>query len=98
VSLPVILRPGAENDARTIYSELESITIGLGRRFYFQLRASLERIESMPEMYGTIWKDVRAVRVRKFRYIVYYVVFVDRVEVIAIMHGSRDESAWRARV
>jgi hypothetical protein len=26
------------------------------------------------------------------------VVFADRVEVIAVMHGSRDASAWQSRI
>ena len=57
----------------------------------------LERIESMPEIYGVVWRDLRAVRVRKFRYVVYYVVFTDRVEVLAVIHGARHESAWKSR-
>ncbi len=40
----------------------------------------LERIETTPEMYAPVWQDVRAARLRKFRHVVYYVVFSDRVE------------------
>jgi hypothetical protein len=52
----------------------------------------------MPQMYGRIWQDVRAARLRKFRYILYYVVFSDRVEVLAVTHGSQHESTWQARL
>jgi plasmid stabilization system protein ParE len=52
----------------------------------------------MPELYGVLWEDVRAARLKQFRYIVYYVVFPLRVDVLAVMHGSRDASAWQARV
>jgi toxin ParE1/3/4 len=62
------------------------------------VREVLERIEAMPELYGVVWQDVRAARLRKFRYLVYYVVFADRVEVLAVMHASRDASAWQSRV
>jgi len=41
---------------------------------------------------------VRAARLRKFRYVVYYVVFADRVEVLGVLHGSRDGSVWQSRV
>ena len=58
----------------------------------------LLRIESVPELYGPVWQDVRAARLRIFRYVVYYVVFADRVEVLAVMHGARDASAWKSRV
>ena len=97
MSLPVILRPDAESDIQSIRDELEEIKIGLGNRFAARLRELLERIEFMPGMYGIVWKDVRAARVKKFRYIVYYIEFPDRVEVIAVIHGARDARAWRIR-
>jgi hypothetical protein len=58
----------------------------------------LERIEMMPELFGAIWQDVRAVRLWRFRYVVYYVMFSDRVEELAVMHGSREASSWQSRV
>jgi len=48
-------------------------------------------------MYGVVWEDVRAVKLRRFRYVVYYMVLKDRVEVLAVLHGSRDESSWKSR-
>jgi plasmid stabilization system protein ParE len=53
--------------------------------------------ESMPHLYGVIERDIRAARLRKFRHVVYYVVFQDRVEVLAVLHGARDPSVWRGR-
>ena len=50
-----------------------------------------------PELHGVVWRNVRALRLRKFTYVVYYRVHDDRVEVLAVMHGSRDASAWQAR-
>ncbi len=52
----------------------------------------------MPELYGAVWEDVRAARVKPFRYVVYYVVFDDRVEVIAVLHGARDPALWHERL
>jgi len=98
MSLPVILRPAAEDDIQTTHDELEQAQAGLGDRFVARVREVLERIEAMPELYARVWQDVRAVRLRKFRYIVYYVVFADRVEVLAVLHGARDASAWQSRI
>ena len=98
MSLPVILRPGAEADIQLIHDELERVRVGLGDRFVARVREVLERVEAMPEIYGLVWQDVRAARLRKFRHVVYYVVFADRVEVLAVLHGSRDASAWQSRV
>jgi toxin ParE1/3/4 len=76
---------------------LERIQPGLGDRFARHLKDLLGNIESMPRMYAVLWSDVRAARVKRFRYILYYVLFDDRAEVLAIIHGSRDESAWKSR-
>jgi len=98
MSLPVILRPAADADIQATHDELEPSQAGLGDRFIARVREVLERIEAMPEMYGLVWQDVRAARLRKFRHVVYYVVFADRVEVLAVLHGARDASAWQSRV
>ena len=98
MSLPVIVRPTAEGDVRDIFAYLEQVREGLGRTFIDRLRDVLEKIESMPEMFGVVWRDVRAVRLRRFQYVVYYSVFHDRVEILAVIHGARDDAIWRSRV
>jgi toxin ParE1/3/4 len=98
VSRPVILRPAAEADVRGTRADLDSIRAGLGDQFADRLREVLERIERMPELYGVVWQDVRAARLKRFRHVVYYVVFPDRVEVLAVLHGARDSSTWQSRV
>jgi toxin ParE1/3/4 len=97
MNLPVILRPAADSDIRATYDELEQVQAGLGNRFVARVREVLERIEGMPEMYGLVWQDVRAARLKKFRHVVYYVIFADRVEVLAMLHGAQDSSAWKSR-
>jgi len=98
MSAPLIIRPEAEEDIRTIHDALEQVHIGLGKRFVSRVREVLQRVESMPELHGVVWQDVRAARVKQFRFVVYYVVFADRVEVIAVLHGARDPSVWQSRV
>jgi plasmid stabilization system protein ParE len=98
VSRPVILRPSAEADVQSTRADLDAIRPGLGDQFAGRLREVLERVERMPDLYGVVWQDVRAARLKRFRHIVYYVVFPDRVEVLAVLHGARDASAWQSRV
>lgn len=98
MSLPVILRPAADADIQTSHDDLEQVRAGLGARFVTRVRETLDQIEAMPELFGVVWQDVRAARLRQFRHIVYYVVFIDRVEVLAVMHGSRDAMAWQTRI
>jgi plasmid stabilization system protein ParE len=94
---PLIVRPAAETDIREIHDYLEAAQSGLGTHFAARLREVFERVETMPESCATIWQDVRATRVKKFQYIVYYVSFEDRTEVLAVLHSARHEAAWQAR-
>jgi toxin ParE1/3/4 len=98
VSLPVVLRPQATRDTEEARDYFDSRQAGLGQVFLDRLTESLARISAMPEMYGVVARNVRAARLRKFTYVVYYRVHADRVEVLAVLHGSRDASAWQARV
>ena len=95
---PIIVAPEATADVREVYTDLQATRAGLGDRFTAQLAEVLGRIEATPELYGVLWQDVRVARLRRLRYLVYYVVHPDRVDVLAVLHGSRDDSTWQSRV
>jgi plasmid stabilization system protein ParE len=97
VSLPVVLRPEASRDVEEIRDYLETQRAGLGQAFLDRLNEILGRIGAMPEMYAVVWQNVRAARLQQFTFVMYYRVHDDRVEVLAVMHGSRDASAWQGR-
>ena len=97
MSLPVILRHEAEVDVQEARDQLEAVRVGLGTQVLGRLREVLARIEKMPELHGKVWQDVRAARLKQFRYIVYFIVLADRVEVLAVLHGARDPSSWQSR-
>lgn len=96
MSLPVVLRPEASRDAEEARDYLET-QAGMGQAFLDRLNETLTRIGALPGMYAVVWRDVRAARLRQFTYVAYYRVFDDRVEVLAVMHASRDASAWQPR-
>jgi plasmid stabilization system protein ParE len=97
MSLPVVLRPEASQDAEEARDYFESRRAGLGQDFLDRLAEVVARVGAMPELYAVVWQNVRAARLRKFSHVVYYRVHADRVEVLAVMHGSRDASAWQGR-
>lgn len=97
MSLPVILRHEAEADVQEARNQLEEVRVGLGTQVLVRIREVLARIEKMPELHGKVWQDVRAARLKQFRYIVYFIVLADRVEVLAVLHGARDPSSWQSR-
>jgi toxin ParE1/3/4 len=97
VSLPVILRHEAEVDIQGARDQLDAVRVGLGNQVLARVREVLVRIEKMPELHGEVWEDVRAARLKQFRYVVYFIVPADRVEVLAVLHSARDPSAWQSR-
>ncbi|HEX5444992.1 MAG TPA: type II toxin-antitoxin system RelE/ParE family toxin [Pirellulales bacterium] len=70
---------------------------GLGAEFVTSVREALHRISDAPGAYGSVYRNVRCARVRRFPYNVFYRVHDDRIDVIAIIHGHRDPSIWKAR-
>ena len=97
MSLPVILRHEAEADIPGARDQLETVRVGLGNQLLARVREVLARIEMMPELHGKVWENVRAARLKQFRYIVYFIVLADRVEMLAVLDGARDPSSWQSR-
>ena len=88
----MFLRPDAAEDLIAARNWYDRQKPDLGDRFSARVAAALEQLAVMPELFATQWQDVRACRLRKFPYVVYYRVLVDCVEVLAVLHGSRDSS------
>ena len=59
---------------------------------------TINRIQTMPQMYATLFHNVRRAKLRRFPYLIYYRVLADRIEVIAVLHGSRNPKLWQERV
>lgn len=96
--LRVAFRPEAQADilhARRWYGEQEA---GLGEEFAAAVEAVVERIQAMPKMYVAVLRNVRRAKLRKFPYLLYYRAFDIRIEVVAVLHGSRAPRTWQDRI
>jgi len=90
VSVPVNTLPEARQDIRAGRAYYDHARAGLGRAFVTNVLATLDRIGDMPEMYGEVGPGIRAAVVKRFGYVVYYRLVANGVEVLAVLHGSRD--------
>jgi plasmid stabilization system protein ParE len=97
VRLPVVLRPEAAQDLLSARDWYDRQKAGLGDEFAAQVSDVFDQVAAMPRLFAVIWEDVRVCRLRRFPYVVYYRAFADRVEVLAVLHGSRESSAWQSR-
>ena len=76
------------------YEERET---GLGAEFVQCVDACVEIIRRHPEIYPTVYKQVRQGLFRRFPYSVLYFPADDHVIVISIFQSSRDPKIWRRR-
>jgi hypothetical protein len=65
--LPVVLRPEASQDAEDARDYFDARQAGRGQDFLDRLNEALARIGAMPQLYGVVWQNVRAARLRRFR-------------------------------
>lgn len=98
MSRVIRLEPEAREDALAARRFFEGCQVGLGLKFSRELFQSLDRIGDYPEMYGEVWPAVRAVGIRRFGYVIYYAIRPTEIDIIAILHGSRDPGEWQRRI
>ncbi|HKB05888.1 MAG TPA: type II toxin-antitoxin system RelE/ParE family toxin [Gemmataceae bacterium] len=98
MSLPVVFRLAAYDDIDAVHTSYESLRPGLGDDFVAEVGATRARIGQNPQLYGVIGRGVRAAKVRRFPYVVYYLVEPNRVVIVAILHARRSSRAWQRRI
>lgn len=98
MTLPIVLQPDAEADVLSARAWYERQKLGLGEAFACAFEQALDQIAAKPELFAAVLKNVRRVKLTTFPYVVYYRRWSNRVEVIAVLHGSRDPHAWHDRL
>lgn len=97
MKLPVILDLAADDEfscaAQWFHDQAR-----LGDAFIDDVHLALERISEFPFRHAILERDVRVIHIRRFRFNVYFVAKDDHIQVLAILHSSRDPSVWRSRL
>ena len=97
MGLRIVLRPETEADLFQARDWYEQEDAEIAAAFVDSFEAIISRIKAMPELYAVALKNIRRAKLRRFPYLVYYRVLSDRIEVIAVLHGSRDPRVWQDR-
>lgn len=97
-TLPIRLRPEALDELSDAWWWYETRREGLGDEFRACVDAAMAEIERSPLACEKVRGEVRRKVVRRFPYLVLYLVEEDHIEVLAVFHGSRDPRRWRGRV
>ena len=76
----------------------ESFSLRLRKRFTRALLSMFSLIEEFPFRYPVLTEDFRKAVSTEFPYMVIYRVTPDEIVVYAVMHTSRDPTAWLDRL
>ena len=98
MTLPIVLSVEAQTDFDATFDWYERQRAGLGIDFASRVDAALDLIASSPESFPLRAENVRRALVRRFSYAVYFRPEDDQIVVLAIVHTSRDASAWQSRI
>ena len=70
---------------------------GWGRLFSVRVRESFASIRNFPSASREVEQGVRVAALKQFPFKVFYRPTADFIEVIAVVHSSRDPDTWMSR-
>lgn len=96
----IIIEPEAEIEINEAHQWYEQQSEGLGEEFLRALEAGLFSIRRTPLLYPKVRKQARRLLLRKFPYVVIYLLDKrrEKIFVLACLHGHRDPRKWQDRI
>lgn len=72
---------------------------GLGSRFQKQVKQQINSLKENAQNYGIRYNDVRCMAIRKFPFLVHFVIeeSTGTVKVFAVIHTSRNPAIWKGK-
>ena len=91
--------PEALDDIQLATDWYNDQAAGLGRRFQKQVISQINRLKNSGERYVIRYDDVRCMVIKKFPFMVHFVVDVntETLTVYAVLHTSRNPKIWVRR-
>ncbi|OLE55926.1 MAG: addiction module toxin RelE [Acidobacteria bacterium 13_1_20CM_3_53_8] len=94
----VIVRPEAEREIQEAFDWYEEQSEGLGLDFLRAADACLSVVQRNPSAFQSVHKQVRRALLRRFPYMLFYLVKEDTIIVLACFHVKRSPADWQRRV
>jgi len=93
----LFIRRATRADIGEAFRWYEERSDGLGHEFLRAVRVALRAIEHAPLQFPVVTDDIRKARLRRFPYMIYFVVLPQHISVIAVVHGRQHPRRWQAR-
>jgi plasmid stabilization system protein ParE len=98
MTVQIVVQPEAEADLDDAFRWYETRRNGLGHELMDEVHRAFVRIVEDPMRPRALHLDARRVRLRRFPYVVLYVVRETRIYVLAVLHERRNPRLFRRRV
>lgn len=93
-----VLRRVAEQEFDDSIAWYETEREGLGQEFRATIEQYFQRIAQNPEWFPKIRGEVRrAVVLRRFPFVIHFLIEADRIVILSVFHTSRDPEQLRHR-
>jgi plasmid stabilization system protein ParE len=89
--------PQAEDDIEYAAFWYELHRNGLGSEFILTIDAELNSIKRTPAMYPKVYKDYRRAIINRFPYGIFYIINDDSINILAVIHLSRNPKTFKKR-
>jgi plasmid stabilization system protein ParE len=96
MSLPLTIKPEAENDLVEAFAWYQDRRNGLGVEFLLAYEAALGAIRRNPGAFPDVHRGIHRAILRRFPYAVYYLIG-EQLTVIAVTHAKRHPRRWQQR-
>ncbi|MDX2004325.1 MAG: type II toxin-antitoxin system RelE/ParE family toxin [Meiothermus sp.] len=89
MTLVAVWRPSADQDLGVVLAEIPE---EYKERFWDVLEQTVQTIQDFPEAFPVVYaeKAVRRVVLKPFPYLLFYVVELNRVAILALIHGRQN--------
>lgn len=98
MSYEIIVRPEAAREVQEAFDWYQEKTEGLGLEFLRAADACLAGVQRNPLASPMMYQEIRRALLRKFPYILFYIVKEEQIIVLACFHARRDPIDWMRRV
>ena len=93
----LVIQPEAEADLQDAFTWYERRQAGLGHKMLDEARRAFTRIGLDPTSPRPRFRKTRRVRLKRFPYVVLYVIRQDVVYVLGVLHERRSPRIYRSR-
>lgn len=93
----LFVRRAARAEIAEAFQWYEARSTGLGHEFLRAVRVAFVTITRAPEQAPLVVDDIRKLPLRRFPYVVYFVVLPLGISVLAVIHGRRHPRRWQSR-